>query len=150
MYFWLGMLFEEYKNFFHKKMCLYIIILFTLAFILYAPTSILGIKYFPCFILSLPVFIILYQIKIKHIFIQYICKYNYELYLVHHRIYILLLPALLSNSSNGYQKFIASIFVLYVSCLLAEALQTISMYSIDKINKIISFLSNYKVLILKK
>ncbi|MCM1324608.1 MAG: acyltransferase family protein [Acetobacter sp.] len=125
MYFWLGMLFDEYKGLFYSKKLLLCLLMFLNGFIIYNPEDIIGIKYIPCFISSLLVFPLLYQIRFSTRFTQYICKYNYELYLIHHRIYIILIPALLKAKSNDLQIILAFVFltliVFYFSELLAKA-----------------------------
>lgn len=133
MCFWCGMLFEEYKSYI-SKLIIHINYLFIVVFIYINPPTICGAKYLSCFIFSLALFVALYQIKYSNLLTQYVCKYNYELYLVHHRIYILFLPALLNKSSNGIQIFIASIFMLFLSSLAAQALHKATNFTIEHIN----------------
>ena len=132
MCFWCGMLFEEYQSYITKNI-LKLDYLFLLAFIYFNPVTIFGFRYLACFVFSLALFIALYQIKHSNVITQYVCQYNYELYLVHHRIYILLLPALLNKTSNGMQLLIASIFVLFLTCLSAQALRKATDFTIEKI-----------------
>lgn len=131
MYFWLGMLFEEYKTLFSKKI-LFGIAAALITFIFYNPQDIAGIKYLPCLISSLLFFPLLYQIRLSNSFTQYICKYNYEIYLTHHRIYIIFIPALLKVKSNDLQIVLAFVFltliVFYFSELLAKAVHRLMQY----------------------
>lgn len=142
--FWCGMLFEEYKHCITKNI-LKLDYLLLIAFVCFNPVTIFGFRYLSCFVFSVALFIALYQIKYSNVITQYVCKYNYELYLVHHRIYILLLPALLNKSSNGIQLLIASIFMLFFTCLSAQALQKATDFTIEKIKnfKSIRLLKEY-------
>lgn len=132
MCFWCGMLFEEYQSYITKNI-LKLDYFFLIAFVCVNPVTIFGFRYLSCFVFSVALFTALYQMKYSNVITQYVCRYNYELYLVHHRIYILLLPALLNKTSNGMQLLIASIFVLFLTCLLAQALQTATDFTIEKI-----------------
>lgn len=141
MCFWCGMLFEEYKNYITKNI-LKLDYLFLIAFVCFNPIAIFGYRYLSCFVFSVALFTALYQIKYSNVITQYVCKYNYELYLVHHRIYILLLPALLNKSSNGMQILIASIFMLFLTCLSAQALQKATDFTMEKIKTLRSIHKN--------
>ena len=132
MCFWCGMLFEEYKTYITKNI-LKLDYLFLIAFVCFNPVTIFGFRYLSCFVFSIALFVALYQIKYSNVITQYVCKYNYELYLVHHRIYILLLPALLNKTSNGIQLLVASIFMLFLTCLSAQALQKVTYFTIEKL-----------------
>ena len=132
MYFWCGMLFEEYKNYITKNI-LKLDYLFLVAFAYFNPYAIYGFRNLSCFVFSIALFVALYQIKYSSVITQYVCRYNYELYLVHRRIYILLLPALLNKTSNGIQLLIASIFMLFLTCLSAQALQKVTYFTIEKL-----------------
>lgn len=134
MCFWLGMLFEKYKNKIqYNDFILNINYIFLISFWYLNPLDILGIKYLSCFVFSVSLFIALYQINYKNSFTNYICKYNYEIYLVHHRIYILFLPALLNKNSSGMQIVIASVIVILITFLLSEKLQQLSEFLIKKL-----------------
>ena len=132
MYFWIGMLFERYKYLFFGNNITMFLMFVSLSFIVFKPISIMGYEYLPCFMFSILFFILLYQVKISNVWVNYICQYNYEIYLVHHRIYILILPALLTTVSNYKQVFMAFLIVLGITCFVAEALNRAS-------NKILSF-----------
>lgn len=132
MYFWLGMLFYEYKHLFNKYILSLNFIIVLLLYIL-APKDILGINYLPSFIFSVALYPLLYKIKISNVFTKYICKYNYEIYLVHHRIYILFAPALLSLSSSNVQSIIAFIVLTGIVFLVSEFLQKVSNKVLEKI-----------------
>lgn len=133
MYFWLGMLFDEYKKLLNKRMLLGLFITFVL-FTIYNPKDLFEIKYIPCLISSLLAFPLLYQIRYSNRFTQYICKYNYELYLTHHRIYIILMPALLKVKSNDLQIILAFIFLTLIVCYFSELLAKASQFTIQKLN----------------
>ncbi len=126
MCFWVGMLFEKYKNKIqYNNLILNINYIFLISFWYLNPSDILGIRYLSCFVFSVSLFIALYQINYRNSFTDYICKYNYEIYLVHHRIYILFLPTLLNKNSSGIQIVIASVTVVLITLLLSEKLHHI-------------------------
>lgn len=134
MCFWMGMLFEKYK----QTICKNIVTIFLLPVaVLYwfiNPYKIFGYPYLSCFIFSIVLFILFYQIKFSNKFTQYVCKYNFEIYLIHHRIYFWLLPAILSPASNFIQLVISACIVIGLTLLLAKSLNQISSYVLCKIN----------------
>jgi peptidoglycan/LPS O-acetylase OafA/YrhL len=132
MYVWLGMLFDEYKHLLNKKILLGIFSLFV-ALMIWNPLNLLNIRYLPCLISSLLIFPLLYQIRFSNCLTRYICKYNYELYLTHLRIYIVLLPALLTAKSNDLQIVLAFVFLTAIVCYFSELLSKASQHTIEKI-----------------
>ena len=135
MCFWVGMLFEKYKQKLCTKSITIILILVAILYWSINPSQILGYMYLSCFIFSTILLIILYQIKYSNKFTQFICKNNYEIYLVHHRVFILFLPALLTPASNTLQLVISSIVVVGITFLLSKSLQEISLYVLNTTNK---------------
>ena len=135
MCFWLGMLFNEYRTLIYKYKSLTIGATFLLLVATWTtkPIQIVDSNYLPTFIFSLLLFILLYQCKISNRFTCYICKYNYELYLVHHRIYILFLPALLSPNSDNLQIILAFMLLTGFVLLSSEFLQRISSYIVKRL-----------------
>ena len=125
MYFWLGMLFEEYKSNFNnliKILSWPIIVLL----ICVRPSKLFGITYLPCFFLSITTFVYLYYLCVDNCFSKYICRYNYEIYLIHHRIFLILIPLFLSQESSQLQIGICFVVLAILILILAEKLQLIS------------------------
>ena len=127
MYFWLGMLFEEYKSKFTKQIS--IVALVTIGMILIVnPSGILGVIYLPCFFLSVATFICLYYMRLNGWLEKYVCRYNYEVYLLHHRIFLLFMPMLLTQESSQFQIGMCFIVLVSLSFILAEKLQAASKF----------------------
>lgn len=131
MYFWLGMLFDEYKSKFNN--CIGGIAWLIIVALLYAkPEKILWVTYLPCFFLSISTFIYIYYLCINGQFAKYVCRYNYEVYLLHHRIFLVLMPLLLNQESNQLQigicYFLLTAMVLYLAEKLQEASKWVNAY----------------------
>lgn len=133
MCFWVGCLFNEYKRYLEHKVILSVNLLLIILIWLFAPKEILGYDYLSCFCFSVLLFTLLYRIKFNNYFTKYICKFNYEIYLVHHRIYILFIPALLTTRSNDLQFVLAFIFLTAIVFGASEMLQKASNYVREKI-----------------
>lgn len=141
MCFWMGMLFEKYKHVFDKKWCISLLSCVAIIYWFINPKDILGYKYLSCFVFSCLLFICLYRIKFSNTLVQFVCKYNYEIYLTHHRIFILLFPALLTSKSNDAQLVISAIFLIGITFLLSKSLQQISDRTINLFSRFLSFKS---------
>lgn len=126
MCFWMGMYFEKYKHLLNKRIVVYLCAIAALIFWIVNPLQVFGYAYLSCFIFSMLLFIIIYQVKITNKFTSFICKYNYEIYLIHHRVFILFFPALLTARSNSYQLIISAILLTGITFLLAIALSKAS------------------------
>ena len=124
MYFWIGMIFDKYKDYIKKY--IFIPIIICLLLLIINPKDIFGFWYLYIFIFSASIFIILYQIKISNKFIDYICKYNYDIYLLHHRIFIIVMPLILVNCKSISQLLLAFIFINLLVCVTSEKLNLIS------------------------
>ena len=122
MLFWIGMLFEEYKRYISTE--IYPIVCLCLVFYLVFPFQFHN-EYDYIFVLffSFLIFVILYQIKWDSNIISFICKLNFEMYLVHHRIYLILVPALLTSNSSLGQIVVCFIVLFWLTVLMAEVLQ---------------------------
>ena len=128
MAFWTGMLFQEYKQYITNPLIIGSGIICIITFIM-NPSNILGVDYTKqliCLIFSALLFIVLYNIKISNPFTKYVSKYNYEIYLVHHRIFILFFPALITIKSNNLQVIFAFLVLTGIVFLVSEFLQKIS------------------------
>ena len=125
MYFWLGMIFDKYRNLITKPMVVLAVFASVLIWIL-NPVTIVGFNYLPVFLASCLSFIILYNIRIDNTVTRYICKYNYEIYLVHHRIFILVMPYWLNGESRSWQILLCLGTVFWLTFLIAENLKMAS------------------------
>ena len=125
LYFWLGMLFEEYKQYFNWKISLAAVVGVAVLFAV-NPSAFFGVAYLPCFVMSVMLFIALYNMKISNRFTQYICCYNYEIYLVHHRVFLVTMPFWLNSESSWKQVLAAFLLLSGLTFLLAEQLQCAS------------------------
>ena len=125
MCFWIGMLFEEYKN----ELTIPLIIIDSVIVVIYYkinPSNIFGINTLACLIFSILLFALLYQARIEIKFTKYVTKYSYEIYLVHHRIFLLIMPFWLSNESNKIQILLLFFVLVGLTFLVAEALSRAS------------------------
>ena len=123
MCFWLGMIFDKYINNISKKLVLLISTAVILILFLLPRIQLGCYNYILIYLFSSLLFIFLYQIKATCKFIRYVCKHNYEIYLVHHRIYLVLMPVLLTKNSNNLQIFISFLVLSGLTFLVAEALK---------------------------
>lgn len=123
--FWLGMLFEKYKNNINK----YTLIGSTLIFIgllIFNPKQIIGFIYLPTFVTGIMLFIMLLHVNYSCNMIEYLCKYNFEIYLVHHRIFIYLIPLFLKIATANAQICLVFIGLIILTFMIAEKIQLIS------------------------
>lgn len=124
MYFWLGMLFEEHKDIFGCKVLVWILAGIDIILYAYNPARIFGSDILVVAIFSTILFIVLYQIKWETKFTRYICKYNYEIYLVHHRIYYIFIPLMISHDSNCFQIVLCFVVLMALICRASELLNS--------------------------
>ncbi len=137
MCFWMGMLFEKYKYILCRRPAIGACAAFVILYWIVNPQQILGYSYLSCFIFSLPLFVVLYQITFSNRFIRFVSKYNYEIYLVHHRVFILLFPALLTAKSNAWQLGIAAVLLTGITLLLSESLHRATEWGQNKIYRLL-------------
>lgn len=125
MYFWLGMIFDKYRHLITKQVAALAVLACVLIWIL-NPVTIAGFNYLSVFLASCLSFIILYNIRIDNTVTRYICKYNYEIYLVHHRIFILVMPYWLNGESRSWQILLCLGTVFWLTFLIAKNLKMAS------------------------
>ena len=131
VFFWLGMLFETYKGIIVKNKVLPCASLI-LAGIVFAcfEDGILGFRYLTTFFLAIFSYIPAYYFssvfKFAYPVVRYLSKYNYEIYLIHHRIYYLLIPAFLNKESAAPAVVCMFISTGVVILLLSEKLSALS------------------------
>ena len=82
-------------------------------------------NYMDCFLFSICLFCIIYLLKIKGRLINMVCEYNFEIYLVHHRIFIVFLPLLYHNGENTIQLLFLFLFLVGFIILFSEKLHFI-------------------------
>lgn len=135
MYFWIGMLFNEYKQYLTSKYVFSLCFMVMAAIMFIEPRAFFGCPYLVCFLFSICLFVALYVVGFSNNFIRYICKYNYEIYLLHHRIFLVFLPLLSTNLNNNMQVVISFFVLMIVVFGLAEFLHEISKPLINVFNK---------------
>lgn len=131
--FWTGMLFNEYKDVLLKSkiFSFYIPILVVGILVFFFPLyRIGGFTYIYIYVYSIFLYILLYNVKYSSFVTRFICKYNFELYLMHHRIYIILKPCVISSHGSLFQLICIFVFmnfiVFYVSFYIKKIADTIS------------------------
>ncbi len=132
MAFWLGMLINDYKDRLHISVYILTFVLL-IALLIWNPLSIFGCWYIIPFVFAMLLYLLLTKCKIGGRFVDYTCKYNFEIYLVHHRIFILALPVLLVYITNPISQIVTFLMLTVIICKLAELLQ-LTTKSISKIN----------------
>lgn len=134
MCFWLGMLFEEYKNHFSSY---YYRLAGIMAIIIYLikPAHIWGYPQVSCMLFSILLFIALYNVKISNAFTKYFSKYSYEIYLIHHNFYLCFIPLFFANNTTTVQFILVFFILTGMICLIAEFINKLSNKTIQKINQ---------------
>lgn len=125
MAFWLGMLLSDIKFHLNRKTCV-ISCIMLLLFMIVNPAVIMGNDYLPTFLFGMLFFFVLLHINYSNKAIEYLCKYNFEIYLVHHRIFILLIPVFMGKAFNASQKILLFMGLFLIVFYAAEKLLTIS------------------------
>ncbi|MCQ2789261.1 MAG: acyltransferase family protein [bacterium] len=139
MFFWLGMCFQYYKKYLNNKIIICnLILLIVLWFV--NPTHFLGFWILPSFVFDVLLFTVLYKINFSNWFTKFICKYNYELYLVHHRIYFLFFSTLLTVQSSSLRFVSVGILSITVFCMVSIFIHYLS----NKLQKLTTKLINEK------
>lgn len=142
-YFWIGMLFEEYKDTIcNKHVSVICFGLFSIVY-LFFNRSIFGSEFMPSMIASLCSFVIIYvfaNMIYRFIdktallsIIEETCKNSYPIYLCHHFIIMLLMPLLLNQQSNVFQFLVFCIFVGFLCYCYSNSLRPVSTYLLKKI-----------------
>ncbi len=135
MYFWLGMLFDEYKNYL-QKWSLLVNALLILLILIWNPSKILGITYLPLFVIIINLFPLIYRIGITGKLIDFISKYSYDIYLTHHRVFLLILPVFLSTASSGLLATMAFFILIGLTVLLSVTLHRVSKQAESILNSV--------------
>lgn len=125
MAFWLGMLLSDIKFRLNRRTC-GISCIMLLLFMLINPPVIMGNDYLPTFLFGMLFFFVLLHINYSNKVIEYLCKYNFEIYLVHHRIFILLIPVFMGKAFSASQKILLFIGLFLIVFYAAEKLSIIS------------------------
>ena len=137
MYFWLGMLFEEYKNKLNNNIGIISWIAIVVLFFV-KPEKMFGVAYLHCFFLSIAAFIYFYYLNVDGHFSKYICRYNYEIYLLHHRIFLIFMPLFLNQDSNSVRLVVCFVTLVVFIFILSEKLQKTSNWIEVHVSKLIS------------
>ena len=90
------------------------------------PKQMVGFVYLPTFIPGVMLFIMLLHVNYSCEVIEYLCKYNFEIYLVHHRIFIFLIPLFLKIATTNVQICLVFIGLIILTFMIAEKIQLIS------------------------
>ncbi|MDO4479235.1 MAG: hypothetical protein Q4B73_09420 [Lachnospiraceae bacterium] len=129
VYFWIGMLFAEYKQRITKAVyaidVLLVIVLgslLPLGIIDYMDDS-FSVIY--TLVFSVGLFVALYRVPLDATVVKYVSNVSYEVYLLHHRVFLIFLPLLITNESNGKQVLIVFVGLFVMAFLLAELLNRV-------------------------
>ena len=131
VFFWLGMLFETYKGIIAKSRVLpwTSLILAGIVFVRFRH-GILGFSYLSTFFFAIFSYTSAYHFssifRPAYPIVRYLSKFNYEIYLTHHRVYFLLIPVFLNKNSNGLAVIFMFITTTVVILLLSEKLSVLS------------------------
>lgn len=114
MCFWIGMVLEDVKKYYKGWGCFALLGCLMLLFISVNPSQLFGFYYIPTFVFSVLLFLFMTNINISFKFCDFVCKYNFDIYLVHHRVYILLIPILLPYMTNNLQIVFYSLLMIWL------------------------------------
>ena len=135
MCFWVGMLLEPIKHKFNKWVILVCSIL-AIGLLIWNPQNILSFMYLPVFIMGVLLFIIMTKLNFKSRPTDYLCKYSFEIYLIHHRVFILIIPLIGKYLTTTAGEILFFIILMWVTCKLSELLQKLVNLVIKGIDKI--------------
>ena len=136
MCFWVGMLLEPIKHKFNKWVIMVTLAL-SIGLFIWNPANILGFMYLPVFIMGVLLFIMMTKLNFKTKATDYICKYSFEIYLIHHRVFILILPYIITKvAANTISEILFFAILLWLTCKLSEYLQKLVNLVIKGIDKI--------------
>jgi len=127
MYFWLGMLFEEHREAMKPRWGIISWVVMVSVYII--KPYIFENNYLYCFIMSIVSFVYIYHLEMDFWVSRYICKYSYEIYLIHHRIFLIFMPMLLNSGSKQSQVFVCFVLLTGLILLLSEKLQAASRFA---------------------
>lgn len=114
--FWLGMIFLKVKYSSKIKLTAFILLI---ALLIFNPSNFFNIEYFPVFLFSLCLYVFLYGFDYQSNLVKSISNISYEVYLLHHRIQILIIPYLIAECEYISQKILLFVFVT-VSIFIAS------------------------------
>lgn len=127
------MLFNEYRDILLKSkiFSLYIPLAVLCVLVFYVPLyKVEGMTYIYIYLYSIFLYVLLYNIKYSSRITRFMCKHNFELYLVHYRIYKLVSPCITSSNGSIFHWICVLIFmnfiVFYVSFYIKKIADTIS------------------------
>lgn len=123
--FWVGMLFQEYKNKI-KPLFLFIDISVIIVIFVLVYLEIIRYSMIVSIVFSLAIFIALYHVNFETKFIRCIAKYNYEIYLIHHRVFIIIMPFMIADDSNIFKILIVFLVLSALILLMSVGLNIAS------------------------
>ena len=122
MCFWMGMIIEDIKKYYDGWGFLAVIGALAMYFAV-NPTELFGLHYFPNFIYSTLLFIAMSKMNFSTKFGDYVSKYNFELYLMHQRIFIIFIPIFLPYMTGTPQIIFFAFIMVIVICIFSYVVQ---------------------------
>ena len=130
--FWVGMIYEKFKIGFDRWNA--IIFPLSIVFIIIAQFYTLfsdWMWYLNVVAYSFSLFCLLHRIKYSSFVTKIVCKYNFELYLLHHRVFLVLLPIITFYSGSYLQTISIFALMMALTFSLAVFVKNISDHVVD-------------------
>ncbi len=134
MYFWLGMWFDELRSLFCGKKAVCAALAEITVILLFFPRQIGGVIYLPSLIVSVCLFVLLYNAGIAagdRIIsgkgsVSWTCRHSYMIYLVHHYFMYWLMPVLIGQDPGALRFCAFGILIVAVGLVYAAVMQRVS------------------------
>lgn len=124
--FWTGMIFNEYRDMIYKNKVLSFYLPLCICALLAGNQFVIkDFMYTFTFVYAVVLYVLLYNIKYSSRVTNFICKYNFELYLVHNTIYTVLISSIVNYDGGFYQLIAIFIFMNAVVFFVAYHLKNI-------------------------
>lgn len=136
--FWIGMMIARYKKLFTYHISVLLASISCIILLILNPSNFWGIDQLPTICFSFALFIFLFYFDNSNCLFDYISRYSFEIYLIHHRIFYLLIPLLLRSEHNLLAQNIIMLFVFAIVLMFAEKLATL----VSSVKELINYLHN--------